>query len=1659
MEAFPTFSESATKHKDYNYDHSTFKVSSPDVNNNTTIPMPKNSSNDNASGSLAGTSPPAGLFENNYNSTAVTNNGRHSPGARGRPTVSVSPNNAYAYSLGITTYGDNGSVNNASERNRRLSGRGGGLTTDHYKQSSTMADTDAYKNSTSQSNFSHNNKTTTSPSIPAYNNNNISPTGASRSSRMGYKQNRVLSASYTHESPRAASSDAANLGTMMSPSRIGNSASSNTAGINDNISPLSPRVMGTTTDGGGGGSQRPPIGPAASSELGIRRNVGAYGRPVTSSAQGGSGGHPIIAGRPFSAGGNPNDSSYLKRMASNDTFEYHSSSDDEINLTTNATSYVNRSIIAGKEGSLVRKNSSNRERAATAADIMGMRSGINSNDGIYDGNTSNYGKGDAVTAIVGGNSSGGGQSEYTSHYSTPPSSLNRYSSSSAAAGIVSGRASSAAAVGVVNSRNFSNNSSDAPQWRGRAQTAVIDDVRSDYGGVISSAAAHNNNYSSAASVTGGGSGSERRFSRGTSYLSWRRKQTMSTPDIDSAVDSAFPPPGYSSVPRNRQSAHLDNMMMTMGSNTDPHASASRRIKHNSFIDTRSPLAHNSVHGGHLRNNINTPRQQPPLAPPRVESAMDAGPNRRTPADRIRTNSNLTPYSQRVQELQNSTTNRLGDRNSFATVSSLSNFTIEGDSWMNRQAGASLDDSQMYAHTPARMAALPNPQTAGGITNNTQVDTLLATTNMLDDSPSSIAERMHKFNAAGSSGLMRATTATTTYAQSEAATESAVNRGGLYASSASVRSRANSRALPNDTLSDNGLWSSPRNHRHIHENGYGFSNQQRGYQGGAGGQYESPSAVAAAAMGHMGGLNTGSSAEPPNIITALTGRERRYSFNASNHMTSPNGGVRPMSVSGATNNPGSPLLGSASSVGGVVNRPFAHHRRGNSGSTNPRVQGDVLACTQNRPHVKSPSTTATNHFHQQQYGQSQTVAMNKSSSKQSGGAGGIKSSPETGEENDDANGSTANNNNTAYYDLRAQSQKVQELLQENFDLRLRNKILSDALEETSSDSIKKLAHDYERACKSNRKASEKIKELLEKIQYLTEANDGLIYQVNNPPKCNLVHGMTEDEKRHIQDLEIRVQDFEEKNVDLEEELNRVRQELNVQEESCSQLQKDLMQEKENADNWRQLALQRQQANSSFNSPHGHVSAYRGSPDYRGGDLAGGMNTPPAAYIARSGTGATSETLGNPSEGSEVDWSERSPRHLSTPQQERLLNAPRHKLNSPSFKSNIFTSVHAAREQVEALEKQVAELQNKCKNEHYLYLEVREAHDKLTQDYENLEKIYREDVENYESELNQLRENNSTLQAEHDEIRTKLEELMHVKQEIEQQLRDAEQELEHQRKVSGEDDGPNAARIISPQPSTAPSSRSSQRNNVVSEPTNIGTASENDDGEGYNTTEYHSTSAGGTGDSIALQHMINHLRDELESRNNKICHLENTLSDLNECLNEERALYKVNQELVKSCLQDVVVSPTRLGAVEARLRDLRLAQSMSSMDSALSMYTADEGFDNSSSYDEGEDNDEGEGLDDDRGLQMEGHDFDDDFHNQRHHEQSSLKSPQFEHMKSTAYFDDSIYKPIRASGLQLTTPFSPQPSGSQPSPISIGGGGEANQEVPVDLDHSDPVSPIF
>ncbi|KAJ1680201.1 hypothetical protein EV182_000490 [Spiromyces aspiralis] len=980
-----------------------------------------------------------------------------------------------------------------------------------------------------------------------------------------------------------------------------------------------------------------------------------------------------------------------------------------------------------------------------------------------------------------------------------------------------------------------------PQWRSRAHTSLTAD------------SANGERLTSPVSA----SGASRFQGGGSSYLEFRRKQAFSTPDIDSYFDPVTA--GANSTPRQRL-----NIQPDLPASADHATASSRKIKHGSFIETRPPPSH-AIGASALSYNAPAPLTGRALVG-RANSIMAGGDSSRpTPIpDRLRTNAIISPYSQRVQELQQQA-GQHGERNSFATVSSLSNFTMDGESWMNRHSNAALDDSQLYAHTPARMGSTPTPATHSGGGGSRKHDAYAnsganATAGILHDSPMSISERLQQLGA-----YYRAPN----YAPSEpAASETYAGR---------IRSRANSRARPDDVMSDAGLWTTPKR----------FSEDDRatvpGDNSAPAAAYLHRTGVARGAPHHQhqhqpplhskvsptkfdNSLTFAPSDRRPSIASTIVNRTRRYSFGAvTSQAASAPGGTEPALSAGASANPSL----------------YPAHRRGNSNAV-AHTAGDVLAGVQNPPRIRSPASVP-----------SAPAATSPSYQKAQ-------------------KASKDQDTDTPYYDVRAQGQKVQELLQENFDLRIRNKILTEALDETNSDSIQKLANDYERACKANRKANEEIKRLLEKVRALSNANESLKCQVQNPPPCPLNHGMSEEERATMQRLEDELQQSNARISGMEANIMQLNQDLSVQEESCNQLQRDLAQEKENAENWRQLALQRQQhANHSFTSTPPQYGAYhRASPDFRGGSSELGF------YRSRTATGATSDTLGNHSEGSEADWNDRSPRHISNDRAATHYTNSRGSLySSPSsFMKKVTPASKAIHEHAEALERQVIDLQEQLSRERTLVSELRETRDANASEFRQIEKKFEQELHNFKEEIAHSKDVNAALMADYDELCIKYEQALQEKNTLEEQL------AEIRRCHSTDNDESVADQHLS-----LAKSKLSDATIMTAE-------------MDVNKNESNESASK---DNTAYRHIVAHLRAEIGDREQKIADLEESLTQVNGLLKEERARFNLQcQELFRSCLREVVVTPDQLEIVETRLRELQYLQSTNRIGMATPMHAIED-----------------------------------------------------------------------------------------------------------------------
>ncbi|KAJ2883045.1 hypothetical protein H4R27_003036 [Coemansia aciculifera] len=134
----------------------------------------------------------------------------------------------------------------------------------------------------------------------------------------------------------------------------------------------------------------------------------------------------------------------------------------------------------------------------------------------------------------------------------------------------------------------------------------------------------------------------------------------------------------------------------------------------------------------------------------------------------------------------------------------------------------------------------------------------------------------------------------------------------------------------------------------------------------------------------------------------------------------------------------------------------------------------------------------------------------------------------------------------------------------FDLGMRNKVLEKAMADSSEKPYDALVHDFGRTCASNRRANRAIEKLTAEVDDLKAQCQSLQEQAAHPPVCSLPHGISDDDRAFIDELQHKL--------DIEVSVNsQFRAKLDEKDALCRDAQEKLERELLNSEHWRQTAM--------------------------------------------------------------------------------------------------------------------------------------------------------------------------------------------------------------------------------------------------------------------------------------------------------------------------------------------------------------------------------------------------------------------------------------------------------------------------------------------------------
>ncbi|KAJ2259996.1 hypothetical protein GGI01_003281 [Coemansia sp. RSA 376] len=134
----------------------------------------------------------------------------------------------------------------------------------------------------------------------------------------------------------------------------------------------------------------------------------------------------------------------------------------------------------------------------------------------------------------------------------------------------------------------------------------------------------------------------------------------------------------------------------------------------------------------------------------------------------------------------------------------------------------------------------------------------------------------------------------------------------------------------------------------------------------------------------------------------------------------------------------------------------------------------------------------------------------------------------------------------------------------FDLGMRNKVLEKAMADSSEKPYDALVHDFGRTCASNRRANRAIEKLTAEVDDLKAQCQSLQEQAAHPPVCNLPHGISDEDRAFVDELQHKL--------DIEVSVNsQFRAKLDEKDALCRDAQEKLERELLNSEHWRQTAM--------------------------------------------------------------------------------------------------------------------------------------------------------------------------------------------------------------------------------------------------------------------------------------------------------------------------------------------------------------------------------------------------------------------------------------------------------------------------------------------------------
>ncbi|KAI9504478.1 hypothetical protein BX070DRAFT_233598 [Coemansia spiralis] len=223
------------------------------------------------------------------------------------------------------------------------------------------------------------------------------------------------------------------------------------------------------------------------------------------------------------------------------------------------------------------------------------------------------------------------------------------------------------------------------------------------------------------------------------------------------------------------------------------------------------------------------------------------------------------------------------------------------------------------------------------------------------------------------------------------------------------------------------------------------------------------------------------------------------------------------------------------------------------------------------------------------------------------------------------------------DMISQQKLIQKQQRSIFDLNLRLKMLTNAMDSKTKEPYDALVDDFGRTCASNRRANREIEQLRNEVQELKEHCTQLEEAAANPPPCSLPHGMSASDREIVDQLDDELAGTRQA-LKIEKSVTRQKQSLledmaarnNELEETITRL------ETSNALLQQRVALYANHASTNIsptgsNSKHGdghHMQHQHQQLPYHEGLAAGNAATTDdlLAYRMRAGTATTtSETL--------------------------------------------------------------------------------------------------------------------------------------------------------------------------------------------------------------------------------------------------------------------------------------------------------------------------------------------------------------------------------------------------------------------------------------------------